>query len=131
MKIIVFGATGLCGNHIIKEVLNKGIKVTAYQRPISGRTETEGLSVITGTLDDEEKIKQAIQDADVIVSAIGNRNYEDTTQVVTPFVKLICQHLASWQRLIVVAGSGLTLFDYKTLRQGFTGATAFFSQSTC
>ncbi len=61
----------------------------------------------------------------MIVSTVGNRNYEDPTQVVTPLVKIISKHISQVQRFIVVAGSGLTLFNYNTLRRDLAGQPEF------
>jgi len=119
MKVIVFGATGLVGKHVVTESLKLNNEVTVYTR----QTEfpIDNVTVVNGELNDEAKISETIKGFDVIVASIGNRNYEDPTQVVTPFVKLISQHISTEQRLIVVAGSGLTLFNFNTLRRNLLG----------
>ena len=38
-----------------------------------------------------EKIAESIKGFDVIVSAVGNRNYEDPTMVVAPIGKLLAK----------------------------------------
>ena len=121
-KVIVFGGTGLMGKQIVKENIKAGNEVAVYIR----QTEyTEPLNIITGELDDEIKIAEAIQSFDVVVSAVGNRNYEDPTMVVAPFGKLLAKLVSENQRLILVAGSGLTLFDNKTLRRDLAGQPEF------
>jgi putative NADH-flavin reductase len=121
-KVIVFGATGLMGKQIVKENLKAGNEVSVYIR----QTEySENVSIITGELDDESKMAEAIKGFDVIVSAVGNRNYEDPTMVVAPVGKLLAKLVATSQRLILVAGSGLALFDSKTLRRDLSGQPEF------
>jgi putative NADH-flavin reductase len=121
-KVIVFGATGLMGKQIVKENLKLGNEVTVYIR----QTEyAEPVNIITGQLNDETKIASAIKNFDVLVSAVGNRNYDDATMVVAPIGKLLAKLISENQRLILVAGSGLTLFDNKTLRRDLAGQPEF------
>ncbi|MEG4343622.1 NAD(P)H-binding protein [Microcoleus sp. A003_D6] len=121
-KVIVFGATGLMGKQIVKENIKAGNEVTVYIR----QTEyPENVKIITGELDDETKMAEAIQHFDVIVSAVGNRNYEDPTMVVARIGKLLSRLVSTNQRLILVAGSGLTLHDNKTLRRDLSGQPEF------
>jgi len=122
-KVIVFGATGLMGQQIVKENIKAGNEVSVYIR--QAEFLIENVDLITGELSDETKISESIKGFDVVVSAVGNRNYEDPTQVVTPLVKTIIKAIAANQRFIVVAGSGLTLFDAKTLRRDLPGQPEF------
>ncbi|MEP7198099.1 MAG: NAD(P)H-binding protein [Saprospiraceae bacterium] len=121
-KVIVFGATGLMGKQIVKENIKAGNEVTVYIR----QTEyPENVNIITGELNDEIKIEEAIKGFDIVVSAVGNRNYEDRTMVVAPVGKQLAKLISSNQRLILVAGSGLTLFDAKTLRRDLAAQPEF------
>lgn len=121
-KVIVFGATGLMGKQIVKENLKAGNEVSVYIR----QTEyPENVNIITGELNDETKIAEAIKSFDVLVSAVGNRDYEDPTMVVAPVGILLAKLVSDNQRLIVVAGSGLALHDSKTLRRDLAGQPEF------
>lgn len=62
---------------------------------------------------------------DIIISAVGNRNYEDPTLVVAPIAKLLAKLVSDNQRLMIVGGSGLTLYDSKTLRRDLAGQPEF------
>jgi putative NADH-flavin reductase len=121
-KVIVFGATGLMGKQIVKENLKAGNEVSVYIRQSEY---PENVNIITGELDDESKMAEAINGFDVIVSAVGNRNYEDPTMVVAPVGKLLAKLISDNQRLILVGGSGLTLHDSKTLRRDLAGQPEF------
>lgn len=123
MKVIVFGATGLVGKHIVKENLKLGNEVTVYIR--QNEFLIEGVKIISGELDDKTKISAIIRDYDAIACSVGNRDLDDTTQVLTPFVKLITRHISQQQRFIVVAGSGLTLINFSTLKRDLPGQPAF------
>jgi putative NADH-flavin reductase len=121
-KVIVFGATGLMGKQIVKENIKAGNEVSVYIR----QTEyPENATIITGKLDDETQIAEAIKGFDVIVSSVGNRNYDDPTMVVAPVGKLLAKLVSGNQRLIIVGGSGLTLHDSKTLRRDLAGQPDF------
>ena len=122
-KIIVFGATGLVGKEIVKENLALGNEVTVYAR--QENSDFENVKIVQGNLADETKIAEVIKNFDVIVSSVGNRNYEDPTQVVTPLVKMIIKHMSAEQRFMIVAGSGLTLFNFNTLRRDLAGQPEF------
>ncbi len=122
-KVIVFGATGLVGKQIVTENLKVQNEVTVYTR--QNEFPIAGVKVVTGELNDEAKISENLKGYDVIVSAVGNRNYEDTTQVVTPLVKIIAENISQKQRFIIVAGSGLTLFSFNTLRRDLAGQPEF------
>lgn len=121
-KVIVFGATGLMGKQIVKENLKAGNEVSVYIRQTDY---PENVNIITGELNDEAKIAANIKGFDVIVSAVGNRNYEDPTMVVAPIGKTLAKFVSEEQRLILVAGSGLTLHDSKTLRRDLAGQPEF------
>jgi putative NADH-flavin reductase len=121
-KVIVFGATGLMGKQIVKENIKAGNEVNVYIR----QTEyPEHVNIFTGNLEDEKKIAESIKGFDVIVSAVGNRDYEDPTMVVAPLGKLLSKLVSDNQRLIIVGGSGLTLQDSKTLRRDLQGQPEF------
>jgi putative NADH-flavin reductase len=121
-KVIVLGATGLMGKQIVKENIKAGNEVSVFIR----QTEyPENVNTVTGNLDDETKIAEAIKGFDVIVSAVGNRNYDDPTMVVAPVGKLLAKVVADNQRLIIVGGSGLTLFNKNTLRRDLAEQPVF------
>jgi len=92
------------------------IRQTEYSEPVN---------IVTGELNDEPKIAEEIKKYDVIVFAVGNRNYEDPAMVVAPIGKLLAKLVSASQRLILAAGFGLTLFDAKTLRRDLAGQPEF------
>lgn len=73
MKIIVFGATGGVGQHVVKQALNKGIEVTAFVRtPSKLEVEHENLHITQGDAFNKEEVAAAIQGHDVVVSCLGS-----------------------------------------------------------
>lgn len=112
-KVIVFGATGLLGQQIVKENIKAGNQVTVYIRQHA--YEWNDVDLVTGELNDEVNIKITIERFDVIVSAFGNWDYNDPTMIVSPLTRLLSKSVKDSQRLIVVFGAGLMLLTENTL----------------
>jgi putative NADH-flavin reductase len=72
MKIAVFGASGGIGSLLVKRALAEGDTVYAYVRnPDKLQLRHDKLHIISGQLSDEAAMTTAIQDADVVISALG------------------------------------------------------------
>lgn len=115
-NVIVFGANGLSGSQVVKETLALGHRVTAFMRRPDGQTAHERLTVMTGNPLDPIDVARAVQDHDVIVSCVGNMNFDDPTPVVTQLVAAVLPSVGD-RRFIVQHGSGLMLHDKLTLRR--------------
>lgn len=73
MKLVVLGASGGIGGHLVTEALARGHEVTAVTRPTSKFTAPAGVRALTGDLTDEAFLRTAIQGADAVLSALGLR----------------------------------------------------------
>lgn len=74
MKAIVFGATGMVGKQLVKQLLYKGHFVKAFGRNIFTEDLPENndeLELVQGALFDEKQVRKAIEGCDVVFSAIG------------------------------------------------------------
>jgi putative NADH-flavin reductase len=72
MNIIVFGASGGTGRHIVEQALEAGHKVTAFVRsPEKLDVEHTNLIVFQGDVMDTEKVEQAIAGQEAVLSALG------------------------------------------------------------
>ncbi|WP_242450825.1 NAD(P)H-binding protein [Priestia endophytica] len=72
MKVTIFGATGQIGQLLVTQALQAGYEVTAYsRRPNALNIEHEKLQIIVGDLTDQGKLREAILERDVVVSALG------------------------------------------------------------
>jgi putative NADH-flavin reductase len=72
MKITIFGATGQIGQLLVTQALQAGYDVTAYsRRPNALNIKHEKLQIIVGDLTDQGKLREAILERDVVVSALG------------------------------------------------------------
>lgn len=73
MKILLFGATGMLGQHIIDVALAHGHEVRAFGRNVFEELSTErtNLELYKGYLFTESDIKKAAKGVDAVLSAIG------------------------------------------------------------
>lgn len=103
MKIIVFGASGGTGAHVVRQARDAGHHVTAVVRTANGE------DVVADVLD-PESIAPVIAGADAVVTAIGTRGtgpttlQEDSTRSIVTAMKK-----TDVRRLVVVSNSGMTV----------------------
>ncbi|WP_010539944.1 NAD(P)-dependent oxidoreductase [Dietzia alimentaria] len=69
-RLVVFGGTGFTGSHVITEAVRRGIDVVAVARH-EPKTQTEGVTVITGDAGDPEVRAQALEGADAVLLAMS------------------------------------------------------------
>lgn len=72
MKIAVLGATGAVGGHFVKKALAAGHEVHALVRNPQKLKTREGLTSIKGDVTKLDDVRKLIEQADVVVSALGN-----------------------------------------------------------
>lgn len=74
MKIIVFGATGTVGIEIVKQGLTNGHEVTAFVRNAERLSsfKHENLKIVQGDVLNAADVKQALQDQEVVLCALGD-----------------------------------------------------------
>jgi len=88
--IALFGATGSTGKHVLAYALEKGYKVKALVRtPSKLETKHENLTIIEGTLEDIDKVKETVKDSDYVISVAGGPADPKTypASMMTEFVK--------------------------------------------
>jgi putative NADH-flavin reductase len=75
MKILVLGATGLTGEHLVKQGLDRGHSVTAFVRdPSKIRLRHPNLRVFAGDVSNAEHVREAIKGHDAVLSALGAKS---------------------------------------------------------
>lgn len=70
MKITLFGATGKTGRHLIEHALRRGTEVTVFARLNTPYSHPK-VRVVRGDLTDVNILKEAIHEADAVISALG------------------------------------------------------------
>jgi putative NADH-flavin reductase len=72
MRVLVFGATGSVGRHVVEQGLARGHEVTAFVRDPSGLDVThEGLKVFRGDVLDVSSVKLAVRGQEAVLCSIG------------------------------------------------------------
>lgn len=72
MKIAVLGASGGCGQHLVKLAKEQGHDVTAVVRSATWQPPA-GVNVVRGDLTNETFLREAIKGCDAVLSALGLR----------------------------------------------------------
>ncbi len=72
MKLIIFGATGTLGRHIVEQALAQGDKVSAFARDPSVLNMThQDLHPIAGDVLDRRLVADAVKDHDAVLISLG------------------------------------------------------------
>jgi uncharacterized protein YbjT (DUF2867 family) len=72
MKIIIFGATGSIGRHLVDQALTQGHNVTAFARnPAALDRHHENLTGYAGDVRDAASVAGAVKDHDAVMIALG------------------------------------------------------------
>jgi putative NADH-flavin reductase len=72
MKLLLLGATGYTGQEILKQALEKNVKVTALVRNKDKvAIQHPNLTIIEGSVLDEHTLSNALQNQDVVIQALG------------------------------------------------------------
>ena len=73
MKLLVFGATGPTGQHIVSQALKQGHDITAFVRnPPKLKAAGSRLRLVTGSVpDDPQTVAEAVRGRDAVISALG------------------------------------------------------------
>lgn len=114
LRILIYGATGKVGTHVLEEALQRGHVVTAVSRdPSQIEKQHANLSVVAGDLLDIQSMELLVEDKDVIIVSVRgligkDKKPENSLQYIA--VRNITQHLSiigdGAARLIHVGGSG-------------------------
>jgi putative NADH-flavin reductase len=114
LQILVYGATGKIGTHVVEEALQRGHLVTAVSRdPSRIKKQHDNLSVVEGDLLDLQSIELLVEDKDIIIVSVRgmigkDKKPENTLQYIA--TRNIVGQLrgvgGGAARLIHVGGSG-------------------------
>ncbi|MBY0222852.1 NAD(P)-dependent oxidoreductase [Sporosarcina aquimarina] len=105
MKIVIFGATGRTGSEIVRRALWDGHEVKALVRTPEKCTPRQGLTLFQGDVRDTETVKQLIEGANAVVSALGT----DRTTTLTEAMPVIVEEmeLHSVARILTIGTAGI------------------------
>ena len=107
MKITLFGATGMIGQRILKEALDRGHEVIAIARDPSKITETgTGLTAVAGDVLDTQKVTELVAGSDAVVSSISPGAGSNDIYVKAADSLIAGLTAAGVKRIIFVGGAG-------------------------
>ncbi len=70
-ELVVFGASGKTGRHLVEQALHNDYRVTAFVRNDVGFKPTEGLKIIQGDINNIDQLREAIRGKHAVFSALG------------------------------------------------------------
>ena len=109
MKIIIFGATGGTGRHLVEQAIGEGHAVTAFVRsPEKLEVSHENLRVIQGDALAYASVESAIQGHDAVICALGIPNIRDKSKLRAYATKNIVEAMKATgvERLICLSSFG-------------------------
>ncbi len=84
MKIVVFGATGKTGRHVVTSALEQGHQATAFGRSVDRLDIAEdGLQTYKGDVFDRESVSAAVAGHDAAIVCLGSTGLRDATTLAT------------------------------------------------
>ena len=114
LDIVVYGATGEVGQHVVTEALDRGHRVTAVSRdPAKVTMRHENLTVIKGDLLDTSSVSDTVSGKDVVILSVrgvigDSGSPESALQFIAAemLVDVLFRDAATAPRLLHVGGSG-------------------------
>ncbi|MBW6424197.1 SDR family oxidoreductase [Rhizobium sp. XQZ8] len=70
-KILILGATGPTGRHLVSQAVSRGHDVTVLVRSPEKTADLKGAKLVVGDARDEKALIQALKGRDAVISAIG------------------------------------------------------------
>jgi len=109
-KVLILGATGGTGQHLVVQALRQGHEVTAFVRNPERLAATDPrLRVMTGPVEDAGALHQAVRGQDVIISALGRGQSFKADGLMARSAQAIVDAMTAQgvRRLIFMSGFGV------------------------
>jgi putative NADH-flavin reductase len=129
LNLLILGATGRIGGHLMTEALARGHAVTAFARtPGKLAIAHPRLTVVAGNVRDAAALAQAIPGHDAVISALGAKRAGETPDMLEVGMTntIAAMQAANVRRLFVVASAGILQRDADTLRRDAPGYPEVF-----
>ncbi len=108
MRLIVFGATGRTGKHVMRSALDRGHEVTAFARSPRKIGRDAGVPVVQGDVMDRNSVANAVRGHDGAIVALGSIGLRDRTTLSTGTKNVVdgmTRHHV--ERLVVLSAAGV------------------------
>jgi uncharacterized protein len=108
MKVVLYGATGVIGSRVLKELVSRGHQVTAVARNVSAVPAEANVTAVTGNILDADDVASKVKGADAVINSYSPNNDPagvgkllDATHALIAGMKK-----AGVRRVIMVGGAG-------------------------
>ncbi|MBA1344933.1 NAD(P)-dependent oxidoreductase [Rhizobium sp. WYCCWR 11146] len=108
-KILILGATGPTGRHIVSQALARGYEVTVLVRSTEKAADMKGAKILVGDARDETVLRQAAKARDAVISALGTpaSPFREVTLLSTATRAIVSAMKAEHvSRLVTITGMG-------------------------
>lgn len=109
-RILIVGATGGTGRHLVAQALERGLKVTVLvRRPAKPGLEHPNLTVLQGDVLDYDSVEAAVRGQDAVVSALGHKHFFRPTRILSDGTRNIVAAMKAHgvRRLVVETSMGI------------------------
>lgn len=109
MKVLILGATGSIGRHLVPQALARGHEVTALVRDSRRLRETgPGMRVIEGDALDAAAVDRAVQGQDAVIYALGTKQLFKPTTLFSDSTRILIAAMERHgvRRLVAITGVG-------------------------
>jgi putative NADH-flavin reductase len=108
MKIVILGAAGRTGKHLVEKALVGGHEVTAFIRPAEQLESTAKVRIVTGDARSEQDLTKALEGQQAVVSALGSTKLKDDLTVRSTQALIAAAHKTGVKRVIMMSTFLLT-----------------------
>jgi putative NADH-flavin reductase len=108
MRILILGATGSIGRHLVPQALERGHEVTAMLRDPASLAARPGLRILAGDALRPEDVDQAVQGQDAVIYSLGRSQHRKPTTMFSDSTRLLLRVMERHQvrRLVAITGIG-------------------------
>lgn len=105
MKVVLYGASGMVGSRVLRELVSRGHTVTAVARNPEKITAT-GVTAVKGDVTDEASVVATAKGADAAVCAYAPPQGDEASVVSTVRTLLAALKKDGVKRVVIVGGAG-------------------------
>jgi len=109
MKVLILGATGSIGRHLVPQALALGHEVTALVRdPSKLEARHKRLRVVTGDALDPAAVAAAVRGQDAVIFSLGRSNHRAPTTMYSDATRILIRAMETHgvRRLVCITGIG-------------------------
>ena len=121
MKLLIFGASGATGGHLLEGALRRGHAVTAFAREPS-TIAAPGVRIVRGDALDARAVRAAIEGHDAVLTALGARTIAPNPLLERAGTNIVAGMQAEGVRRLIVLGAAGALREsgkYQSARTRF------------